>query len=327
MATLASSSLIGASNASCAMDEGFLSTSETGGSRSYAPCTCKLMGSNRFPSKASAGNDFSWLRSRRSFAWRRSHSGDASSRLRRGLGVAQSGLDDGGQIVAPGQTSTNSELSVPSSEMLLELQLQLQVATVREDYAEAARLRDMVKSLQGEDPVVRLKTLMEKAIAEEQYAEAAMHRDELNKISPPKVDLGLQCYSDTTTRGIRVRVRSVYVNDRSRPFKQQYYFAYRIRISNEALESVQLLSRHWVITDANGKVEEARGLGVIGEQPVLLPGTSFEYTSACPLRTSKGRMEGTYQMKYPADKSVATFDVKIGPFALSVNGDEGASAA
>lgn len=59
-------------------------------------------------------------------------------------------------------------------------------------------------------------------------------------------------------QGIRVRVRSVYVNDRSRPFKQQYYFAYRIRISNEALESVQLLSRHWIITDATGKVEEAR---------------------------------------------------------------------
>lgn len=309
MASLASSRLFAAT---CAADEGFLSTSGIT-SRTTDACSCNL----RRNSKPFVGSEYSWLRS----AWRRSssHKNDA---FRHRFGVAKAGLDDGGQVVAP-EASTNSEEAVPSSEMILELQLQLQVATVREDYVEAARLRDMVKSLQGEDPVVRLQTLMEKAIADEQYIEAARYRDELSKVSPPKVGFGLHCHSDTTTNGIRVRVRSVYVNDRSRPFKQQYYFAYRIRISNEAFESVQLLSRHWVITDASGKVEEARGLGVIGEQPVLLPGTSFEYTSACPLRTATGRMEGTYQMKYLADKSVATFDVKIGPFALSVNGDEG----
>ncbi|KAG0609107.1 hypothetical protein M758_8G158100 [Ceratodon purpureus] len=318
MATLAASTFFGAPNSSCAVDEGLLSTSEA----VRSPCSCKLKSSFHLPSSAFAGNEYSWLRSGRSSAWRRSD----NAGFRQRLGVVNAGLEDSGQIVAS-EASANSEMSVPSSEMILELQLQLQVATAREDYVEAARLRDRVKSLQGEDPVVRLKTLMETAIAQEQYEEAARYRDELNKVSPPKVDLSLQCYSDTTTQGIRVRVRSVYVRDRSRPLKQQFYFAYRIRISNEALESVQLLSRHWIITDAAGKVEEARGLGVIGEQPVLLPGTSFEYTSACPLRTATGRMEGTYQMKYSAEKSVATFDVKIGPFALSVNGDVGEPVA
>lgn len=311
MATLASSTFLGGttSNSACAADEAFLSTS-------VSPCICKLKSSSfHLPS-----SEYSWLRSGRSSTGRRRS--DNAAGVRHHFGVRKAGLEDGGQIVAS-ESSANSEMSVPSSEMILELQLQLQVATAREDYVEAARLRDMVKSLQGEDPVVRLKTLMEKSVAEERYQEAARYRDELNKIFPPKVDFGLHCYSDTTTQGIRVRVRSVYVRDRSRPLKQQFYFAYRIRVSNETLESVQLLSRHWIITDANGKVEEARGLGVIGEQPVLLPGTSFEYTSACPLRTSTGRMEGTYQMKYAAEKSVATFDVKIGPFALSVNGDVG----
>ncbi len=90
-------------------------------------------------------------------------------------------------------------------------------------------------------------------------------------------------------------------------------FEYNIRITNEGTETVQLLGRHWIITDASGRVEEVRGRGVVGEQPVLGPGESFEYSSWCPLKTATGVMRGTYQM---VSESGDQFDVEIAPFAL-----------
>ena len=121
--------------------------------------------------------------------------------------------------------------------------------------------------------------------------------------------------SDTTTRGVRVVVRSEYVPERSSPADAQYFFAYRIRISNAGEETVQLLSRHWVITDGDGRVEHVRGPGVVGEQPVLEPGGSFEYTSFCPLPTPIGSMHGTYQM---VTAGGSAFDAEIAPFSLAV---------
>lgn len=120
--------------------------------------------------------------------------------------------------------------------------------------------------------------------------------------------------SDTTTRGIRVQVRSVYVPERSAPQQDQYFFAYHIRISNEGAETAQLLSRHWIITDANGDVQEVRGPGVVGETPVLAPGRVFEYTSSCPLPTAVGTMQGTYTMITPSGE---TFEAEIAPFTLA----------
>jgi len=119
--------------------------------------------------------------------------------------------------------------------------------------------------------------------------------------------------SEATTRGIRVRVQSAYIPDRSQPDQQQWFFAYNVRISNEGTETAQLLSRHWIITDADGRVEEVRGPGVVGEQPVLEPGESFEYTSGCPLRTAFGTMHGTYQMVTPGGER---FDAEIAAFSL-----------
>ncbi len=87
-----------------------------------------------------------------------------------------------------------------------------------------------------------------------------------------------------------------------------------MQISNEGVETVQLISRHWIITDANHQVKEVRGLGVVGKQPVLDPGESFQYTSGCPLSTPFGSMRGTYQMLKPDGER---FDVEIGPFALT----------
>jgi ApaG protein len=121
--------------------------------------------------------------------------------------------------------------------------------------------------------------------------------------------------SDATTRGVRVQVRSAYVPERSSPSESSYFFAYRIRISNVGEETVQLVSRHWVISDANGNVEHVRGPGVVGEQPVLAPGQAFEYTSFCPLPTPIGSMHGTYRM-VAADGS--SFDAEIAPFPLAV---------
>jgi ApaG protein len=120
--------------------------------------------------------------------------------------------------------------------------------------------------------------------------------------------------SEATTQGIHVTVNSSYVPERSAPTMGQWFFSYRIRITNRGSIPVQLLNRHWVITDAHGKVEEVRGPGVIGEQPVMAPGESFEYTSFCPLGTPFGTMEGSYEMMTEDGKK---FRAKIGQFTLS----------
>ena len=121
--------------------------------------------------------------------------------------------------------------------------------------------------------------------------------------------------SDTVTRGIRVQVRSVFVPERSSPREQHYFFAYHVRISNEGAETAQLLSRHWIITNADGEVQEVRGPGVIGETPVLAPGAAFEYTSYCPLKTNVGTMQGSYTM---TTLDGGTFDAQIAPFTLAM---------
>jgi ApaG protein len=121
--------------------------------------------------------------------------------------------------------------------------------------------------------------------------------------------------SESVTRNIRVRVESHYDPERSDTDRERWFFVYTIRIANEGSETVQLISRHWIITDANGKVEEVRGPGVVGEQPTLEPDQSFEYSSGCPLGTSFGTMHGTYQM---VTRNGEHFDVEIAPFALSL---------
>jgi len=120
--------------------------------------------------------------------------------------------------------------------------------------------------------------------------------------------------SDTTTRGIRVQVESFYDEDRSSPQESYYFFAYQVRISNEGAEKAQLISREWIITDANGESQRVQGPGVVGEQPVLAPGEAFEYTSFCPLSTAVGTMQGSYRMVCPDGSS---FEAEIAPFSLA----------
>ena len=120
--------------------------------------------------------------------------------------------------------------------------------------------------------------------------------------------------SEATTRGIRIQVQSRYVPERSEPDQRQWFFVYHVRISNEGTETARLVSRHWIITDANGHVEEVKGPGVVGKQPLLAPGEAFEYTSFCPLPTSFGTMHGTYQM---VTNSGASFDAEVAQFSLA----------
>jgi ApaG protein len=120
--------------------------------------------------------------------------------------------------------------------------------------------------------------------------------------------------SEATTRGVKVEVESRYLQEKSDPGSKRWFFAYDIRISNEGSEVVQLLTRHWIITDAGGNVEEVKGPGVVGNQPVLAPGESFEYTSFCPLTTPFGTMEGSYQM---VTEGGGGFDATIAQFALT----------
>ncbi len=117
----------------------------------------------------------------------------------------------------------------------------------------------------------------------------------------------------TSTDDIEVAVASFFLRDQSQPDVHRFVWAYRIRIANHSKRQVQLLTRHWVITDGAGRVEHVRGPGVVGEQPILNPGQSFEYTSGCPLSTPTGMMVGTYQM---IDGEGAEFDIDIPAFSL-----------
>jgi len=114
---------------------------------------------------------------------------------------------------------------------------------------------------------------------------------------------------------ITVTTKASYVEDQSDPSKNQYVFAYTITVTNSGTVPAQLISRHWVITDANNKVIEVKGLGVVGQQPLLKPGESFEYSSGTHLETAVGTMRGEYQM---VAEDGQHFDAPIPPFTLSV---------
>jgi ApaG protein len=129
----------------------------------------------------------------------------------------------------------------------------------------------------------------------------------------PNLQTGLGPMSEAVTDSIHVEVMSQYSAANSKPMQDEWVFQYTVRITNQGTETVQLISRHWIITDALDRTEEVRGPGVIGEQPVLAPGESYKYSSWCPLKTPTGMMHGTYQM---ARASGGQFDIEIAPFGL-----------
>jgi ApaG protein len=119
--------------------------------------------------------------------------------------------------------------------------------------------------------------------------------------------------SEAVTEDIRVEAMSSYSPENSRPLEGEWVFQYTVRITNQGRDTVQLLSRHWVITDGAAMVEEVNGPGVVGKQPVLGPGESFKYSSWCPLKTPQGIMYGSYEM---ARMDGSRFDIEIAPFGL-----------
>jgi ApaG protein len=116
------------------------------------------------------------------------------------------------------------------------------------------------------------------------------------------------------TRSVTVRVSVAFLADQSSPSAGRWFWSYHVRIENHRAEAVQLLARHWVITDANGNVHEVRGQGVVGETPRIGPGDSFDYVSGCPLETASGTMAGEFHM---VDEQGSTFDIDIPRFVLS----------
>jgi ApaG protein len=114
---------------------------------------------------------------------------------------------------------------------------------------------------------------------------------------------------------IEIEVATQFLPEQSNPDEERYFFAYSITVSNTGTEAAQLISRHWVITDATGKVEEVRGLGVVGHQPFLKPGESFEYSSGCPLATPVGTMKGSYQM---VAEDGTRFEAPVSEFILAM---------
>jgi ApaG protein len=119
--------------------------------------------------------------------------------------------------------------------------------------------------------------------------------------------------SDAVTNSIRVEVLSRHSPEHSRPTEGEWVFQYTVRITNQGTDTVQLISRHWIITDATGEVQEVKGPGVVGQQPMLRPGESFKYSSWCPLKTPIGMMYGAYQM---VASNGGQFEIEIAPFAL-----------
>ncbi len=119
--------------------------------------------------------------------------------------------------------------------------------------------------------------------------------------------------SEAVTNDVRVEVIAQHSTEHSRPGEGEWVFQYTVRVTNLGAEPVQLISRHWIITDGTDRVEEVRGPGVVGQQPKLAPGESFKYSSWCPLKTPMGMMHGTYQM-LGADGRM--FDIEIAPFGL-----------
>ena len=176
------------------------------------------------------------------------------------------------------------------------LEQALEQAIAAEDYALCATVRDELQQVRDCDPLLAAQRRLEAAVSAEDWAAAAAARDEVKALLPPPEPPAprLECRSDCRTDGILVCVQSEYLPSRSNPADSSFLFRYLLSFTNESARPVQLLSRRWKITDANGAVHEIAGEGVVGQQPVILPGAKYAYSSFCPLPTSCGKMEGEF---------------------------------
>lgn len=128
-----------------------------------------------------------------------------------------------------------------------------------------------------------------------------------------------ESFYEAVTRGVRVRVAPLFLPAQSDPAARRWVWAYRVEVENTGAQAVQLVSRRWIITDAQGRVDEVAGSGVVGEQPIIRPGETYAYASGCPLTTPGGSMVGTYRMLVEGGEP---FDAEIPAFSLDVPGAE-----
>ena len=226
-----------------------------------------------------------------------------------------------GQRCAAG--AANSRQQAVTQVQDKELESALEAAIAQEDYAKAAELRDRIAS----DPARRIQAALEAAVRAEEWQTAAKLRDELAELRPPPPPARprVPCHSEAVTNGVRCTVRSEALAEGSGAPAGTHAFAYFVELTNEGSVAVKLLGRHWVITDANGRVEHVRGSGVVGQQPLLKPGESFTYNSFCPLQTSCGTMSGEFMFAAAtpgAEGRLERFTVRVARFGLdSANGE------
>ena len=204
-----------------------------------------------------------------------------------------------------------------------ELKAALEAVIRAENYEAAAKVRDAIKTVQQKDPLLSLQSELELAVKEERFGDAALLRDQLRELQPPPPEPPTTS-STRVTEGIRVTVQASYLPNESRPELNNYLFAYKIKITNEAHPTtVKLMSRRWTIIDSAGRQREVNGQGVVGQFPELAMGESFEYQSGCPLNTNEGSMEGHfefYSRTGPNDNWNTSFLVYIAKFGLSTEG-------
>lgn len=207
------------------------------------------------------------------------------------------------------------------------LRASLQQAVITERFADAARLRDAIEGLQLTDEWVRARRELEAAVADQRFADAARLRDTLATIDPPPQSSTdeQRASSDTTTHGIRVRVEAFYMREQSRPRDRHFLFGYKVHIHNSSPHTCQLVARQWTVSTVGSPDSQVRGPGVVGRQPVLQPGDSFEYTSACPIAApqapSRGQVVGSMRGEYEmcrGDTGAISFTVRIDPFYFRI---------
>mmetsp|Transcript_4453 Transcript_4453/g.6006 ORF Transcript_4453/g.6006 Transcript_4453/m.6006 type:complete len:299 (-) Transcript_4453:113-1009(-) len=218
-------------------------------------------------------------------------------------------------------TKTTIEQEPTIAQQVETMRIAMNDCVVQQIYSEAAKIRDAIIKLEETDPLISATKQLKLAVITENFEDAARLREDVKKLtleSLPK----FTCSSDTLTHGVRVSIQSMYVAERSDPSQDYHFFAYRITITNESPRTVHLLNRQWVIQDGTGKTELVSGPGVVGQQPILHPGGSFEYTSACPLMTPNGTMEGSYEMRVVDDPMQHTFSAKAGRFGLDIHNRE-----
>jgi ApaG protein len=212
----------------------------------------------------------------------------------------------------------SSKEALSTTADIKDLRQALQDAIASEDYQRAAELRDAIALVEAQDPIQFIKSQLQLAIRDENYSLAATLRDQLEQLAPP-----LSTTAVAITDGVKVHVTSSFIPTQSSPQRGQYLFSYQITITNDSNKNaVKLMNRHWKIIDAEESMQEVRGSGVIGENPVLTLGQSFSYTSYCPLPTPTGTMEGEYEFYVVTTDSAgketysASFLVDIPRFAL-----------